>query len=260
MAAMKTVPALCCVLFLAGCSVIGPPRDTLSTITVAGTAPGRALVVVLPGFAFTDEDMREEGVAEAIHRGWPEPDVVLVGATWPYYRTGTMVPRLHEQVVAPARAAGYREIWLAGGSMGGLGVLLYEWAHPGALDGLLLLSPYLGQDAVLDEIREAGLDRWDPGDVSAPIDGDNFSRYVWTMIKGWRRHPERARRVWLVCGTEDRLFRDVQLLAPEIPPGQYIPAPGGHDWDYWIPTIEATFRKIAAARARDGRAGSRAAP
>jgi len=230
---------------LAGCSVIGPPQDPVPTVKVPGTEPGRALVVVLPGFIYDADDLRDEGVAAAIHRGWPQADVLLVGATFPYYRTGQLVPQLEKNVIAPARAQGYREIWLAGGSMGGMGVLLYEWHHPGQLTGLVLLSPFLGDDDVLDEVRQAGLARWQPRGLAPQMDGDNFSAHVWSMIKGWRAQPELARRVWLACGTEDPLFEDVQLLAPEIPPAQYFASPGGHNWKYWIPAVEDVFGRIA---------------
>src|SRR5207249_3519902 len=127
----------------------------------------------------------------------PAPDVVLVGATFNYYRTGLLVPRLHEQVIQPARAQGYKEIWLIGGSMGGMGVLLYEYQHPGELTGLILMSPYLGSDSLLDEIRKTGLAAWDPGPLPPEMNQDAYQRQVWKMIKSWRGHPEVARRVWL---------------------------------------------------------------
>ena len=227
------------------CSVIGPPRDPVPTVMVPGSEPGRALVVVLPGFIYDADDLRDEGVADAIHRGWPGADVMLVGATFPYYRTGKLVEQLEKNVIGPARAQGYREIWLAGGSMGGMGVLLYEWTHPGELTGIVLMSPFLGDGDLLDDIREAGLANWQPGELAPRMDGDNYQRHVWNMIKGWRARPELAQRAWLVCGTDDPLFEDVQLLAPEIPPAQYIPGPGRHNWKYWLPAAEDTFRKIA---------------
>lgn len=245
-AAMKTLLPLLAAVALSACTILGPARDVVPTIKVPGSDPGQALVVVLPGIATDEEDLRDEGVAAAIQRGWPEADVLLVGATFQYYRTGVMVPRLRDAIVK-ARAEGYREIWLAGGSMGGLGVLLYEWHYPGELTGLVLMSPFLGDD-VPEQVREVGLERWQPGPLAPKMDGDNFEQHVWSMIKGWRQRPELGRRAWLVCGTEDRLFEDVQLLAPEIAQGQYLPGPGGHDWAYWIPAAESTFRRIAEQR------------
>lgn len=243
---MKTFFALLAAAALSGCTVLAPPREVIPSITVAGSDPGKALVAVLPGMATSAEDLRDEGIAAAIQRGWPQADVLLVDATFQYYRQGVLVPRLH-RLIGQARASGYREIWLAGGSMGGLGVLLYEWAHPGEMAGLVLISPFLGDD-VPAQVRQGGLAQWQPGPLAPQMDGDNFEQHVWVMIQGWRAHPELARRVWLVCGTEDRLFQDVQTLAPEITPGQYIASPGGHDWAYWVPAAEDTFRRIAEQR------------
>lgn len=247
---MKTLPFVLPLAFLAGCSFIGSPAKPMPTETAPGAKPGKVLVVVLPGFAIDHDGMRDEGVAAAIQRGWPEADVILTGATFPYYRTGTLVQRLHEDVIVPARRRGYDEIWLAGGSMGGMGVLLYEQNFPGQMTGLLLMSPYLGGNDLFEEFRDAGgLHRWPPGDLG-PIDGENYQRHVWKMIQGWRDNPKLARRVWLVCGYEDSLFSDAKVLANEIPKGQAIFGPGGHDWKFWIPAAENVMRQIAA-RPRD---------
>lgn len=232
---------------LAGCSVLGPPPRTMTSVNVAGTQTSpQTLIVVLPGFLTDAEDMQERGVADAIHRAWPEPDVLLVDATYTYYRNGLLAERLHEQVIAPMRARGYRDIWLAGGSMGGMGTLIYEWNHPGAMKGLVLVSPFLGDSGALDEIRAAGgLAQWDAGPVSAPMNGDNFDRLVWAMMQGWIGKPEQWNRVWLLCGTDDSLYPDVQVMAPLVPPDHYMARPGGHTWDFWIPALEEMFRRIA---------------
>jgi enterochelin esterase-like enzyme len=113
--------------------------------------------------------------------------------------------------------------------------------------GLVLVSPFLG-DEVPEEIREAGLAKWEAGELAPKMDGENYERHVWNMIKGWRNRPQLARRVWLACGTEDALFKDAQLLAPEVPRDHYLTRPGGHNWAYWIPAIEDTFRRIAVSR------------
>lgn len=246
------MPARCSALALvlvlaAGCTIFGAPQEQLPVITVAGADPShRALVVVLPGFAYDADDLRDKGVAAAIQRGWPAADVALTGATFPYYRTGVLVQRLHDQVIAPARAQGYREIWLTGGSMGGMGALLYERTHPGELTGVVLMSPFLGRGGLLDEIRKAGLDAWDPGPLPPEMNRDNYQRQVWAMIHGWRDHPELARRAWLACGTDDHLYGDVQVLRPRILPAHYLERPGGHDWKFWLPAVEEVMRRIAA--------------
>src|SRR3546814_2428360 len=88
--------------------------------------------------------MQKHDIAAAVHQRWAEADVLLTSATFAYYKERNIVERLQQDIIAPARAQGYQHIWLAGASIGGMGVLFYEHEHPGELDGLVLLAPWLG--------------------------------------------------------------------------------------------------------------------
>jgi len=190
--------------------------------------------------------MRDHGLAEVIRESWPEADVLLTSATFAYYRDGKLVPRLRDEIVGPARSKGYARVWLAGASLGGMGALLYEREHPGELTGLALFAPFLGNSELLDEIRAAGGPRtWDPGPLPAEMNADNYQRQVWKMVKGWT--PELARRVWLACGTSDRLIEDVRLLAPQLPGSHTLELPGGHTWSLWISSAKEVFSRIRIA-------------
>lgn len=245
-----SVALVCALLAAAGCALMRSPAKPFETIIFRGTqAEPRALVVVLPGFIYDAQDLKDFGVAEAIHRGWPDADVVLTSATMQYYWSGVLAQRVHEIVIEPARTQGYTEIWLTGGSLGGAGVMLYEWAHPGELTGIALFSPALGRDRVIDPIREAGgVARWDPGPVPSQMDRGNWDLLLWKMIKDWT--PARAQRVWVACGLDDPLFEDVKLLEPVVPPTQYFAEPGGHDWEFWLPMLTDVFGRIGRERAR----------
>jgi S-formylglutathione hydrolase FrmB len=193
--------------------------------------------------------MQKEGVPEAIHRGWPEPDILMADLTINFYRKGLATRRLHDEIVLPSRQQGYSEIWLAGGSMGGLGALMYEWQHPGKMDGLILISPYMGSSSVTDDIREAGgLKSWDSGERTAVMQKDNYDRLVWQMAQGWIGDEVKLQRVWLMCGDEDSLYPDVQMLGDILPENRYFPGAGDHSWDYWIPNLELLFRAVAESR------------
>jgi len=232
---------------LAGCFTIGSSKAPIGTVPVAAPRPSaeRALVIVLPGFGTDAKDLKDHGIAEAIQEGWPEADVLLTNATFAYYRDGRLVPRLHEEIVEPARSKGYRRVWLAGASMGGMGVLLYEREHPGELTGIALFAPFLGSNELLREIRAAGGPRtWDPGPMPAEMNGDNYQRQVWKMVKGWAARPDLARRVWLAAGTGDHLIEDVRLLAPEVTGPHYLELQGGHTWGLWISGAKEVFSRI----------------
>lgn len=239
---------------LAGCAVIGDSRVPIATIEVAAPRPAaeRALVIVLPGYGGDAAEMRRRGVAEAIQEAWPEADVVLTEATFAYYRDRRLLDRLQEDVVGPALGKGYRRIWLAGISMGGMGALLYEREHPGALAGIVLLAPFLG-DQVLDDIRAGGgLRRWDPGPLPAAVDADHYQRQVWAMVKSWEQRPELARRVWLLCGTSDRLIEGARLLAQELPAANFLERPGAHTWSVWIGGAKELFARVRVTSPKTG--------
>jgi len=124
-------------------------------------------------------------------------------------------------------------------------VLLYERDHPATLTGVVLFAPYLGSDALLDEIRAAGGPRdWDPGAVPAKMNRESYQRQVWKMVKGWVDRPDLARRVWLVCGTDDPLMSDVRLLAAALPGNRFMEIPGGHSWSALLSGGRTVFSRI----------------
>jgi pimeloyl-ACP methyl ester carboxylesterase len=110
----------------------------------------------------------ETNSSQVVGAGWPattrqtavaglkpsacRADVVAVDASLAYYMDRSVVRRLHFEVVAPARAAGYRRILAVGVSMGGFGSLLLSEIHPSDLDGLVLIAPFLGEGLIAQEM------------------------------------------------------------------------------------------------------------
>jgi len=244
---MKAILIALAFVGVAGCMVIGDARQPIAFETIAAPRPGaeRTVVIVLPGFGSDAKEMRERGVAQAIQEVWPEADVLLASATFDYYREGKLVGRLHEEVVSPVLRAGYKRVWLAGASLGGMGALLYEHEHPGTVTGIVLFAPFLGDRSLLQEIKAAGGPRtWNPGELPAELNADNYQRQVWKMVKGWAGEPQRARRVWLACGVEDRLMAGARLMATALPQDRFVELPGGHTWAAWLNGGRTVFSRI----------------
>lgn len=245
-------------LFCAGCASMHAADAVLPVPTIptrlipAPAAPPQAqrrLVIVLPGRADDLAALGRSGVAEAIQRVWPDADVLFAELRLPDYRRGDVPERLHAQVMQPARARGYREIWLGGASLGGLGTLLYDQRHPGQATGLLLLAPYLGDGAIPKGVAAAGgLSRWTPPD-GEPGDLDDWQRALWRHLQSIARDPAAGQRVWLACGDRDRLRDTIALFAPTLPPGHVFTPEGGHAWRVWTPAMETLLRRIDASRA-----------
>lgn len=222
---------------LAGCAAGGDPTRPIPTALIPAPQAATRLVVVLPGRADNLVALRRSQVVQAIQASWPDADVILAELTMPYYRDGRAAQRLHDEVMVPARRRGYREVWLSGASMGGMGSLLYDQAYPGEVDGLVLLAPYLGDRAILEQIAQAGgVAQWDAGPAQA-ISPDTWQHELWRHLQGWSRDPAKARNVWLAYGDGDSLRKAMPLLIPLLPPDHVLVRPGGHAWSVWSPAL-----------------------
>jgi pimeloyl-ACP methyl ester carboxylesterase len=243
---------------LSGCVTLGHASNPIPTrfVPAPDPAPQRTLVVVLPGIGSDARDLDRHQVAQAIQREWPDADTMLTGAALAYYAAGGgLVQRVHEEIIEPARDQGYTHIWLIGASLGGLGALLYEQQHPGELSGVVAFAPFLGDEKLPEQIRAAGgIGNWPgplhpiPQQVKNPYTG--YPWLIWTMARNWLFRPEQARRIWIVCGNEDNLRPDVELLASALPEAHYVEVEGGHRWSVWLSSLDATFRRIRDASHR----------
>ncbi len=219
-----------------GCAALRPATVPLRTVDLArsaGAAGGRCLAVLLPGRLDEPEKFRQAGFARAVESRRLRLDLVAVDAHLGYYRARTVVDRLREDVIAPARAAGYATIWIAGPSLGGLGSLLYLRDHPEDLAGVFAIAPYLGESSVIEEIERAGGPRqWRP---PAALAENDLGRELWSWLGPWAgaAQPEPPIPLHLGWGTADGFDRANRMLAALLPPERVYTAPGGHDWKVW---------------------------
>ena len=235
-------------IVLAGCGPRGDSTKPIPTALVPAARPAQRLVVVLPGRGDDLAALGRSGMADAIQGAWPDADVLFAELTVAYYVEGGAAKRLHDEVIVPARRRGYREVWLSGASMGGMGALLHDRGYPGDVDGIVLLAPYLGDSALLAEIADAGgIAKWNPGPPQA-IGADNWQHELWRHLQGWSRDPAKARNVWLAYGDRDRLRRTMPLLEPLLRREHILVRPGGHDWAVWSPAM----REVLTAASTEG--------
>ena len=241
---MRGMSAIAVSVTLAACMAPSRPDTPLQTALMTAPQPATRAVVVLPGRRDDLAGLQQNGIVAAIQGQWPDADVVLADVPLAVYRAGNMPERLHADVILPTRARGYREVWLAGASMGGTGVILYDRDHPGELDGLILLAPYLGGRGIQGEIDDAGgLVRWDPG-ASQPINADNWQHEFWRHLQFLSADTMQRKRVWLAYGEDDRLSRAIARLAPHLNADQVLTRPGGHAWSVWSPATAELLARI----------------
>ena len=234
---------------LCGCYPKGDPGKPIPTAFIPARSPAQRLVVVLPGRGDGLAGLQRAAIAQAIQSQWPDADVVLSGLAIGYYLRGNAITRLHDEIIGPARARGYREVWLLGASLGGLGALMYDAQWPNTVDGIVLMAPYLGDKSLLDEIAAAGgIARWNAGPVPAQVNDDNFQRELWRHLQTWSRDPTRSRNVWLAYGDRDYLRDTMPSLVPLLPSSHVLVRSGGHAWSVWTPAAKEVLAAIDAAR------------
>jgi pimeloyl-ACP methyl ester carboxylesterase len=194
----------------------------------AGVAAGD-LVVFLPGRGDRAEDFEERGFLALARKAGLAVDVLAVDAHLAYYYKRVIADRLWADVILPARARGYRRVWIVGISLGGLGAITLTQTHPDAVAGILAIAPYLGEPELTREIEGAGgLARWG----GAPSEAD--LRGVWGFLRGYATGDGRP-LLWLAYGESDRYAYGHRLLASALPRDRVLAGPGGHDWKAWEP-------------------------
>lgn len=219
------------IALVAGCASPGDAHRPLpvTTLPAACAKPVDTLLVLMPGAYDEPKDFVSQGFVDAVRTRHIAADVVIVNATMPYYRERTLVSRLETDVLAPARARGIRHVWLGGISLGGMGSLIVANEKRGAVDGLLLVAPYLGEQGIVSEVAAAGaLATWTP---PAPAATDGPDVRIWRWLKELTASGRPP--VVLGYGVDDRFAAAHRLLAQSLPSDRVATAPGGHDWSAW---------------------------
>lgn len=214
---------------LSGCFGIPPTEEPLPSIDTAnGGARSETVIIMLPGRGDRADAFIREGFeqAGAVH-GF---DTIATDAHFGYYMKRSLLPRLHEDIVLPAREAGYKNVWLLGISMGGFGSLLYASENPDLIDGVILLAPYLGERTSLEEIAASGgLQQWD----SSGSRMEDHEIGIWS----WLRDADTP--VILGYGESDGMAEGYrQVMSGVLEPSSIYTLEGGHKWTTWKPLWE----------------------
>lgn len=191
--------------------------------------PNRLLVLLPPAKATLD-DLVEQGFVAAVRARQLPVDVLLAEVSYAQVMAKTVASSLREQVIGPALARGYSEIWLGGISLGAFNALHYAAVHAVDLAGLHLLAPYPGTGDILREIEAAG----GPAAWAAlPDRSDADERLWWHWL--WRESTRgrQAKPLYLGLGSDDRFIRGQRQLASLVPAGNIDEIAGDHSWPVW---------------------------
>lgn len=214
-------------------------------VEIASVPGERCLVILLPGVYSSAERFGSAGFGTIAAERGLAADIVAADAHLGYYRNRSVVERLREDVIAPAKRDGYDEIWIVGTSLGGLGGLLYLKEHPGEVSGVFAIAPFLGDEEVIAEIAQAGGPMsWQPPET---VENDDVGRILWSWIVSDGIDSTNT-PVHLGWGTKDDFDRSNRMLSGLLPPARVYTVDGGHDWDAWTTLWNAFLDRAKPCR------------
>ncbi len=195
------------------------------------TGDERVLLIMLPGAGMGAAEFAAQGMVAALRAQRLPVDVSVVQPDMGLYLEGGVAAALHHGVIVPARARGYRRIWLLGISLGGMGALHYASAHHGDIEGLVLLAPFLGTRGTMAALAKAGgLGRWPAAAAAATLPEQHLLGWLTAHLTCGAAAPA----LYLGYGQQDRFAPGHRLLAAHLPPERVAALPGGHDWPTWV--------------------------
>jgi pimeloyl-ACP methyl ester carboxylesterase len=211
--------------------------DTVFDLAAGNASTERAdtLVVMLPGAYDTPADFIREGFVSAIRERQLAVDVQLLDAHVRYYTDQSILTRLKHDVIEPARAQGYRHIWLVGISIGGMGSLLYSATHPEDIRGVVALAPYLGPRNISVQVERAGgLRDWPRDGFELPDDAIDRHLWLWLKARADAAPAELAPALYWGYGVSDRFAHGHRVVGQTLLAERVYTVEGGHDWPTWV--------------------------
>ncbi len=229
-------------VFQGGCA--RPLNVPIETERLAGTEqPHCILLIYLPGNGDAADAFNRSGLNAMLRERDLNVDVLGVNAHLGYYRNGSILERLKQDVIEPAKKRGYERIWLAGNSLGAYGSILYVARYPADIAGVVLLGAYAGEQGIIREIEQAGgLRNWDPG----TIEKRDWDRQLWSWLKHYEGHASEYPPVYLGYGRLDRFIYAQELLTTVLPADRVVVVSGGHDWSTWKKAWGLLLERIAS--------------
>ncbi len=203
-------------------------------------AAERVLLIMLPGVGMAAAEFAAQGMVAAV-QALGAIDVIAVQPALEFYLDGDLAAALQREVITPALAGAQKRVWLLGISLGGMGALLYASAYPEHVEGVVLLAPFLGTKGFVAEVAKAGGLRAWTGQNSV---GTNMEQKLLVWLQNYVARPPARQVLYLGYGGQDRFAPGHRLLGDCLPADCVITAPGGHDWESFVPLWRALLARM----------------
>ena len=200
----------------------------MRTIVQAVSSRSAPLLALLPGTYSEPEDFVREGFPAAVQSHGIEAELVMAQIRASWFSDGTVVDRIREAVIVPARERGRSRIWLVGISLGGLAALSYAARHERDIDGILLISPYPASRPVLNEMQNLSSPQ---SSKPASVTERDLEREAWMWLVNNR--DDGRLPVYCYFASGDRFAFGQRQMARALDSERVRELPGGHDWTAW---------------------------
>jgi pimeloyl-ACP methyl ester carboxylesterase len=219
---------------LSGCASNGDSKQPLTVNHYGVVHSAGQLVVFFPGINSPGEDFNNNNFLSPFIKKYPQTDILLVDTRLAYFNAGNIANRIQQEIVIPAKKAGYKNIWFVGTSLGGLGTLIYNKNYPGTIDGIVLIAPFLGEEDIVDSIQGySSPDEWAREEINNKSDAVQMWRYL-INFNGQKINNNTIHvKLILAFGDGDRFNYAHQLLASLMESKNVYSKPGGHNWSTW---------------------------
>jgi pimeloyl-ACP methyl ester carboxylesterase len=215
--------------FICSCAYFQKASVPVKTITFVEKPSNEKLLILLPGIFESSRAFAEHGVIDALQACRDDMNITGVEMHFAYYKNKQMDTRLYQDVIQPAKAAGIKDIYLAGLSLGGLGSLIYRMQRPDDIKTVIAIAPYLGeQEQLLSYINKQ----------EAAKDEDLYP--IWQNLE---TTAKQAPTITLAVAEDDRYNYGQNWLAGLLTEQQLVQLPGKHNWQAFKPLWQQAIKQ-----------------
>lgn len=238
-------------LLLNACAINSDVNDPVDLVWDKSDVKTDSLIIFLPGLFQAAELFKKERFFLLARQAGIKADMVAASIHLDHLLEGKVIERLEKDIFNYAKEKKYKNIWMAGVSLGGLNSLLFYKKYSKQICGVVVLAPYLAGKSLAEEITNAGgIRKWFSGPEKEKSSGEREileQHRLWMWIKNQNRENKLG-NIYLGIGKKDIYFEANNILADILRKENVTIVEGKHDLD----TAREIWKKQLMTRKRTG--------